>query len=92
MVCIRSEMDRKMLEYAFDRFDSTWSHNVYSCVPPLYRDLVPESVPTMPSTTNSGAAREFPTIKSIKTFLTQGPGSGGVSSFQTPSERSADTW
>jgi hypothetical protein len=27
----------------------------------------------------SGAVREFPTIKAVKTFVTQGPGSGGVS-------------
>ncbi|KAF2030513.1 nucleotide-diphospho-sugar transferase [Setomelanomma holmii] len=31
----------------------------------------------MPAAVNSSAARAFPTIKSVKTFLTAGPGSGG---------------
>ncbi|KAI4613140.1 hypothetical protein J4E83_007551 [Alternaria metachromatica] len=31
----------------------------------------------MPSTEESGAARSFPTIKHVRTFITQGPGSGG---------------
>jgi hypothetical protein len=33
----------------------------------------------MSSTMKSGAVRKFPTIKAVKTFVTQGPGSGGVS-------------
>ena len=31
----------------------------------------------MPSTTASGGAKAFPTIKHVRTFITQGPGSGG---------------
>ncbi|CAN9473922.1 unnamed protein product [Alternaria alternata] len=31
----------------------------------------------MVSSTDSGAARSFPTIKHVRTFVTQGPGSGG---------------
>ncbi|KAF2868704.1 nucleotide-diphospho-sugar transferase [Massariosphaeria phaeospora] len=32
---------------------------------------------TMPSTGKPSAARSFPTIKHVRTFITQGPGSGG---------------
>lgn len=31
----------------------------------------------MPSTVGNSAARGFPTIKHVRTFITQGPGSGG---------------
>lgn len=31
----------------------------------------------MPSTTQASAVRGFPTIREVRTFITQGPGSGG---------------
>lgn len=31
----------------------------------------------MPSTTQASAVRGFPTIRKVRTFITQGPGSGG---------------
>jgi hypothetical protein len=31
----------------------------------------------MPSTTQTSAVRGFPTIREVRTFITQGPGSGG---------------
>ena len=39
--------------------------------------MTPLLHPAMPAATSSNAERSFPTIKEVRTFITQGPGSGG---------------